>query len=116
MAPSVLSFFMALSTSLRSKPVNSTIFPAFNGSPAFVMASSTFSLLSILNVLMNESNRNTNIMIEMRLGKVCHSGSSRSLFFKYKIHRKNEKDESYDMIGPDGFVFECYYGKYHKNN
>lgn len=50
MAPSFLRAAMALSTTLRSRPVSSAILPALTGSPALRMASSTIFFSSIIVV------------------------------------------------------------------
>ena len=47
-APSAFNSFIALSTSLRSKPESSAILPAFNGSPACFIVANTFSFASIM--------------------------------------------------------------------
>ena len=47
-APSALSCFIALSTSLRSRPLSSAILPAFRGWPASFIVANTFSFVSII--------------------------------------------------------------------
>jgi subfamily B ATP-binding cassette protein MsbA len=47
-APSSLSSFIALSTSLRSKPLSSAILPAFIGSPASTIVANTLSFAFII--------------------------------------------------------------------
>ena len=47
-APSSFNCFMALSTSLRSRPLSSAILPAFNGVPASFIVANTFSFVSII--------------------------------------------------------------------
>ena len=47
-APSSLSSFIALSTSLRSRPLSSAILPAFRGCPASFIVANTFSFTSMM--------------------------------------------------------------------
>ena len=49
-APSSFNAFMALSTSFRSKPLSSAIFPAFRGVPASFIVFNTISLAFIMVV------------------------------------------------------------------
>lgn len=50
-APSALSSFIALSTSLRSRPESSAILPALSGVPACFMVSNTVSFVAIIILL-----------------------------------------------------------------